>query len=1752
MATQQSELNVLVSGKDDLSPQLNQIESKLIRFVGAIGASLAAIRIGGAPIKAAAEFERELANVKKTTDFLPASMRQLEAGLLAMSTQVNVSAKDLAKISAEAGQQGLGRYGVQGVLQFTDSVARMASVLDVSVETAANDVGKIVNIFKLPLSEIERAVSQFNETANNSTAKGGELLDVVKRLGDAAGTLKLGDSIALAATGLDFGASPEVVGTAYTKMFSSMTQKSAEFGRMIEKTLKKSGTEWAKGLQTDGLAAFKEVLAGLRKLTPQDQQNTVAKLFGTGSRGVAILNKLLQDTTNSVLERNFAAQVEGQKGTSALKEQANVLNTLREQAVLTQNALVKASIEATSSVLKPLTSLVIGLREVFESAQFRLILRSIVDDAKSLASAVGSVTGFLGGLNINWGNFLNLARAFIALKLVSFLGGMAGVLTNSALGLKSIASSGAGAVTALKTAQAADSVSGARRAAELVGLQHIYDAIQRNKAAELEAAQIKRDLTLKQNQLDASSLRTTAAASGARTALGSATAASDTARGAKSNVQAAMQAAQEREIATRAARAARIEAAELAHQTRLATITQDYNDRRKAINATGSEAGLKTLRTEKARLIAEEEAFHTRSLRGIEGHWARRMATETAAAKATVDAQRAIQMQALGRLDAAVTNNNTAGNLLGAAQDRENRARAEFNASKNNAAAAAITNGVLAAQSGIMATVRGAWTSAIGVWTVARATIVSVGTAVVGLASTMLSAFAWVTLIYTLADALGLVDKAAPYLQRFTDAIGLTSESSRKAKVAQEEFSETMRQQQIQIDAVTESYRKMAAERGGKIDAAQLKPEVQIATTSLSTDQRSGAVNRIADLAVGASTAAEQARFGLGGEEGIKAQKKIQQEIAETQKKINELSESSRRALGAVPEGSNQFALRQGAFGKSIGENVQKLAELEVQLANLRGTFPTTNAALQEAEGNFATIAGVLASFQTAESAKAIEDFLIPLSKAREELASMNGQLTRVNTDATKGVPGATELVAAFTTKVEEANLKVNGLKLKFLEFLTLKQNDKTLPEAIAKSIQDLPVLQERDTKTLKTVVEAVTKSGVKANGANAGVVLGTGTKGTGDTAFDVKDKKDKAARAAADLARRLRAAQLEFLRAQSEAAANLVAQQNARIQAAEDAAFAKGLIALEKYYEDRAQRQQAGIDNELAQRETDVKNAQAAQKEPGVDVAERKRLDADIVKLRGQIAVLNDRKTQIANESKQATIDAREQFDAQTLQLAGSLAEEGFIPRSGEARFRAKLAGLMQEAQVQFAKLRTEGESVKVGGTPEDIARARERIAAIEATTAALLAQKKAQALDSAFKPLKEASDLTGRGLAGMRKNVGQLNQDGQLTDFQAEQAVDKQIAAAIPVLAQYIKEQEALLLLNKDLEGSAYYQKVQLDIADARAALRDMALETEATARSINQSITGSLTNAIAGFDFTIKGLGKAIKAFLGDAAKSIQAVFAKDIAQSWMQSINSGGAGGVGGLFSNLLGQATGANTPTGKKGNPLYVKIESNAVPKDAAVGIDQTQEDPNAVGTLLWEKFKGGMGELGTSFKSIFEGFGASFDSALGGFGQLFMTGVQYLIGALMTASTATAAAGGASGFIGLLSGASAAVAHTGGVLGYDRLQSRLVAPGVFRNATAYHTGGVLGLKANEVPIIGLKGEEMLTESDPRHRKNLGKTAGGADRTGTDGGGVVNVWVVTQDQMPSAGPSDIVAVVSDNISRGGSIKRLIQQVNIGAV
>lgn len=91
---------------------------------------------------------------------------------------------------------------------------------------------------------------------------------------------------------------------------------------------------------------------------------------------------------------------------------------------------------------------------------------------------------------------------------------------------------------------------------------------------------------------------------------------------------------------------------------------------------------------------------------------------------------------------------------------------------------------------------------------------------------------------------------------------------------------------------------------------------------------------------------------------------------------------------------------------------------------------------------------------------------------------------------------------------------------------------------------------------------------------------------------------------------------------------------------------------------------------------------------------------------------------------------------------------------------------------------------------------------------------------------------------------------------------------------------------------------------------------------------------------------------------------------------------------------------------------------------------------------------------------------------------------QAVLNALGGGTTGAGGVGG--GISGFLSG----LFHKGGIAG-KATASRRVSPAWFSNALRYHDGGIAGLKPGEVPAILKKGEEVLTEDDPRHIANGG-------------------------------------------------------------
>lgn len=97
------------------------------------------------------------------------------------------------------------------------------------------------------------------------------------------------------------------------------------------------------------------------------------------------------------------------------------------------------------------------------------------------------------------------------------------------------------------------------------------------------------------------------------------------------------------------------------------------------------------------------------------------------------------------------------------------------------------------------------------------------------------------------------------------------------------------------------------------------------------------------------------------------------------------------------------------------------------------------------------------------------------------------------------------------------------------------------------------------------------------------------------------------------------------------------------------------------------------------------------------------------------------------------------------------------------------------------------------------------------------------------------------------------------------------------------------------------------------------------------------------------------------------------------------------------------------------------------------------------------------------------------------------------------------------------------------------------------------TPGEYVLRKNAVDAIGTDFLDNLNAGNAPVIGSANSSVGDVSTSSSKGQSApLNIWVVTPDQVPQENPSNIIATVSDDIRRNGSIKKLIKQVSTGAL
>lgn len=428
-------LEIDIVANDRASRPIKNLQSTIIRFVGAVSASLAALRAVVFPINSAREFERVLRDVQKTTGFVNSEIEILGQELLDLSRTVDTSANDLGRIAAAAGQLGLGEAGGQAILSFTESIARAATTLDLTATQAATSFAKIGSIFNIPIQNTERLISTINELSNTTTATADQLLDVVRRVGTVAGSFE--DVAALAAQAIQLGLSPETAGTSLVKIFSNFESRADQFAESFGITV---GEFLGKG----AVERWEFYLGELAKLGEEEAAKLINKLSGSG-RIFALVDKQVQDAKNGFdifRQAQENARTSFEEGTSAIEEYANISQSLDVQLKILRNNFAALGTEIGLKLVPTLIGSVQQLQEFLQTERARVFFNQLGEGLVTLIDLfekfVNAVTSLPAGLlsDIFGAGFILAAvqaiRGAVRLIVGAFQGLQASLQTNAA------------------------------------------------------------------------------------------------------------------------------------------------------------------------------------------------------------------------------------------------------------------------------------------------------------------------------------------------------------------------------------------------------------------------------------------------------------------------------------------------------------------------------------------------------------------------------------------------------------------------------------------------------------------------------------------------------------------------------------------------------------------------------------------------------------------------------------------------------------------------------------------------------------------------------------------------------------------------------------------------------------------------------------------------------------------------------------------------------------------------------------------------------------------------------------------------------------------------------------------------------------------------------------------------------------------------------------------------------------------------
>lgn len=394
------------------------------RIAGAGATTAAAGAAMGAPVVAAvrsyASMEDAMKGVAKQVNGLRDDNGNRTKQFYEMQDAIKAASEQLpmenGAIDYAALVEGGARMGVtnqddpfedqkRDLLAFASTAAKAATAFELPADELAEGLGKIAQLYKVPTRNIEQLGDALNYLDDNAMSKGGDIINVLQRMGGVADRLDFRKAAALGSTFLSLGAAPEIAASASNAMVRELSIATMQSKRFFEgmDLLKLNPEEIEKQMTTDAMGTIQRVLEKVNKL-PQDKRlSAMTMIFGKefGDDAAKLANNLPE------LQRQLKLTAGSDANGSMQKESDINKDSLSAQWLLVKTGAQNAFSSLGETLLQPLMDIMSMVKGVTGA------LRRGVEQNPVLAGTLMKVAAATAAITVGLGTLAVVVAAVL-------------------------------------------------------------------------------------------------------------------------------------------------------------------------------------------------------------------------------------------------------------------------------------------------------------------------------------------------------------------------------------------------------------------------------------------------------------------------------------------------------------------------------------------------------------------------------------------------------------------------------------------------------------------------------------------------------------------------------------------------------------------------------------------------------------------------------------------------------------------------------------------------------------------------------------------------------------------------------------------------------------------------------------------------------------------------------------------------------------------------------------------------------------------------------------------------------------------------------------------------------------------------------------------------------------------------------------------------------------------------------------------